>query len=106
MALTSLTGHELLIVGFGAAGYCGLCDAQMLNASWVAWFKNEVEFAASKGVGISAYTLMQVSMSNMMHKLVSEAHNGPAFHWHYAVRVSNQASLFSVGLHSTTVGVK
>eukprot|EP01043_Picozoa_sp_COSAG02_P030946 COSAG02_NODE_1999_length_10148_cov_15.105483_8_plen_87_part_00 len=66
MALTSLTGHELLIIGFGAAGYCGLCDAQMLNASWVAWFKNEVEFAATKGVGISAYTLMQASMSNTM----------------------------------------
>lgn len=53
------TGHELLIVGFGAAGHCGLCNAQMLNATWVAWFKGEVAFAASKGVGISAYTLMQ-----------------------------------------------
>ena len=53
------TGHELLIVGFGAAGHCGLCNAQMLNASWVAWFKSEVAFAASKGVGISVYTLMQ-----------------------------------------------
>ena len=50
------TGHEILIVGFGAAGHCGLCDAQMLNASWVAWFKSEVEFAASKGIGISACT--------------------------------------------------
>ena len=53
------TGHEILIVGFGAAGYCGLCNDQMLNASWVAWFKAEVAFAATKGVGISAYTLMQ-----------------------------------------------
>jgi sugar phosphate isomerase/epimerase len=53
------TGHELLIVGFGAAGHCGLCNAQMLNASWVSWFKSEVDFAASKGVGMSAYTLMQ-----------------------------------------------
>jgi hypothetical protein len=33
--MASVTGHELLIVGFGAAGYCGLCNAQMLNASWV-----------------------------------------------------------------------
>mmetsp|Transcript_34143 Transcript_34143/g.102956 ORF Transcript_34143/g.102956 Transcript_34143/m.102956 type:complete len:948 (-) Transcript_34143:12-2855(-) len=53
------TGHELVIVGFGAAGYCGLCDEQMLNPTWVAWFKAEVAFANSKGIEVSAYTLMQ-----------------------------------------------
>jgi hypothetical protein len=53
------TGHELVIVGFGAAGYCGLCNKQMLDPAWVAWFKKEVAFANSLGIEVSAYTLMQ-----------------------------------------------
>ena len=46
LALTQAaqTGHELVIVGFGAAGYCGLCDSQMLDPKWVTWFKAEVRF--------------------------------------------------------------
>ena len=53
------TGHELVIVGFGAAGYCGLCDKQMLDPKWVTWFKAEVTHAKTMGIGVSAYTLMQ-----------------------------------------------
>ena len=48
-----------LLAGFGAAGYCGLCDAQMLNATWVSWFKGHVDYGRSVGVELSAYTLMQ-----------------------------------------------
>ena len=53
------SGHDLVIVGFGAAGYCGLCFGQLGNATWVAWFKEQVAYAKSKGVESSAYTLMQ-----------------------------------------------
>jgi hypothetical protein len=52
-------GFELVIVGYGAQGYCGMCPGQLQNASWVAWFKSNVDFARSLGVGVSAYTLMQ-----------------------------------------------
>lgn len=48
------TGHEMVIVGFGAVGYCGLCDKQMLDPAWVAWFKAEVAYAKSKGIEVSA----------------------------------------------------
>lgn len=50
---------ELVIVGYGAAGYCGMCPEQLQNATWVAWFKSNVDFARGLGVGVSAYTLMQ-----------------------------------------------
>lgn len=58
------------------------------SAVQVAWFKQEVEFAASKGVGISAYTLMQVRVLSdsesasrgpnqiVRCKRVSAQHNG------------------------------
>jgi hypothetical protein len=52
------TGQEIMIVGFGASGYCGLCTGQVSNATWVAWFKKQVSYAKSKGVETSAYTLM------------------------------------------------
>ena len=55
----STIGHDLVIVGFGAAGYCGLCFSQLSNATWVAWFKEQVAYGKSKGVESSAYTLMQ-----------------------------------------------
>jgi hypothetical protein len=38
----AVTGHDLVIVGFGADGYCGLCDKQMYNRTWVSWFKEQV----------------------------------------------------------------
>ena len=53
------TGHELAIIGFGAKGWCGMCDAQLTNASFKAWMRGEVAYATSKGIGLSAYTLMQ-----------------------------------------------
>ena len=52
-------GYELVIVGFGAAGWCGMCFGQLNNATFRAWFKGEVSYARSKGVEVSAYTLMQ-----------------------------------------------
>lgn len=52
-------GIEIMIVGFGADGYCGLCDAQMLNETWRTWFAEQVHFAKTQNVTMSAYTLMQ-----------------------------------------------
>lgn len=55
----SETGHELVIIGYGAAGWCGMCFAQLNNASFVSWIKSEVEYANAKGVGVSGYSLQQ-----------------------------------------------
>ena len=55
----SATGHEIVIVGFGAAGWCGMCFSQLRNDTFRQWFKGEVQYAASKNVEVSAYTLMQ-----------------------------------------------
>jgi hypothetical protein len=52
-------GLELVVVGYGANGYCGMCPGQLQNATWVAWFKSNVDFARSLGVSVTAYTLMQ-----------------------------------------------
>jgi hypothetical protein len=52
-------GLDFVIVGYGAAGYCGMCPAQTQNATWVAWFKEQVDYARAKGVGVSAYSLLQ-----------------------------------------------
>ena len=52
-------GLELVVVGYGANGYCGMCPEQLQNATWVAWFKSNVDFARSLGVSVTAYTLMQ-----------------------------------------------
>lgn len=52
-------GADVLIVAFGADGYCGLCDGQMLNETWRTWFAEQVAFAKSMNVTMSAYTLMQ-----------------------------------------------
>lgn len=54
-------GVELVIVGFGAAGWCGMCPGQTQNATFRAWFKGEVDYARSKGVDVSGYTLMQLN---------------------------------------------
>ena len=51
--------YELVIVGYGAAGWCGMCFDQINNATFRSWFKDEVTYARTKGVGISGYTLMQ-----------------------------------------------
>jgi len=53
------TGHEILIVGFGAKGWCGLCFSQLRNQSFRGWFKAHVAYAAKRGVEVSGYTLMQ-----------------------------------------------
>ena len=65
---TSLTqasqaGIELVIIGYGAAGWCGMCPGQLTNASFVAWFKSQVQFGAALNppVRVSAYTLMQMN---------------------------------------------
>ena len=88
----SATGHELVIIGFGAAGWCdaaplladapapyraaallliifacsydsefrcGMCFKQLNNATFKTWMKGEVKYANSKGIQVSAYTLMQ-----------------------------------------------
>ena len=52
-------GFALVIVGYGAAGWCGMCDAQILDPAFTAWFAAWVAYAAARGVAVSAYTLMQ-----------------------------------------------
>lgn len=52
-------GLELVVVGYGANGYCGMCPEQIQNATWVAWFKSNVDYGKSLGVSVTAYTLMQ-----------------------------------------------
>jgi len=53
------TGLELVIIGYGARGWCGMCNSQLQNATFKAWFKGEVAYANSRGIEVSAYTLMQ-----------------------------------------------
>ena len=53
------TGHELVIIGYGASGWCGMCRSQLANATFRDWFRGEVQYAASKGIEVSAYTLQQ-----------------------------------------------
>ena len=55
----SHTGYELAIIGFGAKGWCGMCKAQLTNNTFRQWMKAEVQYAKSKGITLSAYTLMQ-----------------------------------------------
>ena len=57
----SETGHELAIIGFGAKGWCGMCLDQLRNATFRAWLRDEVAYATSRGVTLSAYTLMQLN---------------------------------------------
>eukprot|EP00039_Didymoeca_costata_P012855 m.187247 g.187247 ORF g.187247 m.187247 type:complete len:783 (+) comp15603_c1_seq4:121-2469(+) len=53
------TGQEIVIIGYGAAGWCGMCFKQLNDATFKAWFKQEVMYANSKGIEVSGYTLMQ-----------------------------------------------
>ena len=53
------SGHELAIIGFGAKGWCGMCEEQLTNSTFRKWVKAEVAYARAKGIAISAYTLMQ-----------------------------------------------
>jgi len=53
------TGHELGIIGFGAEGWCAFCSAQTEDANFTDWLANEVRYARSKNIKLSAYTLMQ-----------------------------------------------
>ena len=55
----SLTGHELVIVGYGADGWCGMCFDQLKNNTFRFWFKKQVDYAKTKNIEISGYTLMQ-----------------------------------------------
>jgi hypothetical protein len=48
-------GLELVVVGYGANGYCGMCPEQLQNATWVQWFKSNVDYAKSLGVAVTAY---------------------------------------------------
>ena len=91
-------GFSLIIVGYGAAGWCGMCDgqvrfalygadidahcdralydvrappydcppppmsflpSQILDPTFTAWFAAWISYAASRGIAVSAYTLMQ-----------------------------------------------
>ena len=52
-------GLEMVLVSYGAAGYCGMCDDQIQNPTWVTWFKQQVDYARSVNISVSAYTLMQ-----------------------------------------------
>ena len=54
------TGHELAIIGFGAKGWCGMCDSQLTNETFRQWLTGEVAYAKTKGLLLSGYTLMQV----------------------------------------------
>ncbi len=51
--------RDVVARSFGADGYCGLCDEQMLNDTWRSWFAEQVAYANAKGLEVSAYTLMQ-----------------------------------------------
>jgi len=55
----SATGVELVIIGFGAAGWCGLCKSQRESAAFRRWFKSHVVYGRERNVSLSAYTLMQ-----------------------------------------------
>jgi hypothetical protein len=48
------TGHELVIIGFGAAGWCGMCYKQLTDPTFQAWMKAEVAYAKGKGVEVSS----------------------------------------------------
>jgi hypothetical protein len=63
LSQASQAGIDLAIVGYGAAGYCGMCPGQVQNATWVAWFAEQVAFGAAltPPVRVSAYTLMQMN---------------------------------------------
>ena len=52
-------GFELVIIGYGAAGWCGMCDAQIKSPEFTAWLKEWVLYATTRGIAVSAYTLMQ-----------------------------------------------
>lgn len=101
------SGHELVIVGFGAAGWCGMCFEQLTNASFKAWFKNEVGYANSKGIQVSAYTLMQhngwgESVPTEEQTLSQDGARGPtacfATDWHFNYRRSALKFMVDVGL--------
>lgn len=44
---------------YGAAGWCGMCDAQILSPTFTSWLADWVSYATSVSVAVSAYTLMQ-----------------------------------------------
>jgi len=52
-------GMEMVIIGYGAAGWCGMCDAQISSPAFTAWMRDWVAYGAARGVAVSGYTLMQ-----------------------------------------------
>ena len=46
-------GFEMVVIGYGAAGWCGMCPEQLTNATWVAWFKTQVDYGRGVGIGVS-----------------------------------------------------
>jgi hypothetical protein len=105
----SAVGIELIIIGFGANGWCGMCPGQIQNATFVAWFKEQVDFAHSLNVDVGGYTLMQ---HNGWGETVPEAEQvlnrdgtrGPtacfSTGWHLAYRQSVLEFASAVGLSS------
>eukprot|EP01062_Namystynia_karyoxenos_P010762 TRINITY_DN13830_c0_g1_i2.p1 TRINITY_DN13830_c0_g1~~TRINITY_DN13830_c0_g1_i2.p1 ORF type:complete len:583 (+),score=65.77 TRINITY_DN13830_c0_g1_i2:85-1749(+) len=101
------TGHELVIVGFGAAGWCGMCFAQLNDPNFRKWFRGEVQYANSKGIEVSAYTLMQhngwgESVPVAEQTLGRDGRRGPtacfATDWHFGYRRAALAFMKEVGL--------
>lgn len=52
-------GMEMIIIGYGAANWCGMCDGQIQDPAFVSWFASWVSYASAKNIAVSAYTLMQ-----------------------------------------------
>jgi hypothetical protein len=52
-------GMEMIIIGYGAQGWCGMCDSQILSPSFTSWLKDWIIYATTKNIAVSAYTLMQ-----------------------------------------------
>jgi hypothetical protein len=53
------TGLNLAVLGYGCAGWCAMCREVLHNATYKAWLKGEIQYANTRGVSVSAYTLMQ-----------------------------------------------
>ena len=100
-------GLELLTIGFGAAGWCGMCFNQLRNSTFKAWFKSQVDYAKSRNIEVTAYTLMQhngwgevVPVEEQI--LSEEGVRGPiacfATSWHAMYRKSVLEFIQDVGL--------
>ena len=107
IAQAAAAGFEMVIVGYGALGYCGMCPGQLNDPAWVAWFKSNVDFARALGVGVSAYTLMQHNGWGESVPAAEQVMNADgsragvacfATNWHAAYRAAVLAFAAEVGL--------